>query len=293
MKCRILSLAAISAFSLVSFTSYAADQATSTTTTVTTETAAAKPAETQNAAPVQSSALPTETDRISYAIGADIGHNFKREGVTLSPEMMAKGVKDATTGEKMLMDAKEIQTTLVSFQKDLIAKHQAKMQQASEKNKTEGEAFLAENKTKPGVETLPDGLQYKIIKAGSGESPTAKDAVTVNYEGTLIDGQVFDSSYKRGKPISFQVSEVIPGWTEALQKMKPGAEWMIYVPSSLGYGERGAGPIGPNQTLIFKIELISVQPATGATATATETKPVTTETKTETKVTTSSSEDKK
>ncbi len=255
MKSRILSLAVISAVSLISFSTYAAEQVVSTTTT--TETKAAKSeAQLQT---VAQSALPTESDRISYAIGADIGHNFKHEGVTLSPEMMAKGVKDATTGEKMLMDPKEIQTTLVSFQKDLIAKHQAKMQQIGEKNKTEGEAFLAMNKDKPGVVTLPDGLQYKIIKEGSGAPPTAKDAVTVNYEGTLIDGHVFDSSYARGKPITFQVSEVIPGWTEALQKMKPGAEWMIYVPSSLGYGERGAGPIGPNQTLIFKIELISAQ----------------------------------
>lgn len=287
MKSRILSLAVISAVSLVSFSSYAEEAKSAEATTA---TAAVKVTE-QAPAAQASSALPTESDRISYAIGADIGHNFKREGVMLSPDMMAKGVKDATTGEKMLMDPKEIQATLVNFQKDLIAKHQAKMQQAGEKNKTEGEAFLAANKTKPGVETLPDGLQYKIIKAGSGESPTAKDSVTVNYEGTLIDGQVFDSSYKRGKPISFQVSEVIPGWTETLQKMKPGAEWMIYVPPSLGYGERGAGPIGPNQTLIFKIELISVQSPTSAVAEAT--KPAMIETKTETKTTSSSSEVKK
>lgn len=282
MKLRILSMAVLSAVSLVSFSSYAAEQAASATTTTTTVAPAAK-SEVQAQA-----ALPTETDRISYAIGADLGHNFKREGVTLSPEMMAKGVKDATTGEKMLMDPKEIQTTLVNFQKDLIAKHQEKMKQAGEKNKTEGEAFLALNKSKPGVETLPDGLQYKIIKPGTGESPTGKDTVTVNYEGSLIDGQVFDSSYKRGKPISFKVSEVIPGWTEVLQKMKPGAEWMVYIPSSLAYGERGAGPIGPNQTLIFKIELISVQSA--AKPAVTETK---TETKTEVKAAVASNEAKK
>jgi FKBP-type peptidyl-prolyl cis-trans isomerase FklB len=141
-----------------------------------------------------------------------------------------------------------------------MAKQQVKMQEAGEKNKTDGEAFLAANKTKPGVITLPDGLQYKIVKPGAGESPADKDKVTVNYEGTLINGQVFDSSYARGKPFTFQVSEVIPGWAEAVKKMKPGAEWMVYIPPALGYGEHGAGPIGPNQTLIFKVELIAVQP---------------------------------
>lgn len=228
MKLHLLSLAVISTFSLTAF--------------------AAQPA----------ASTMNNTDKISYSIGVDIGHNFKNQEIALNPQMMAQGVKDATTGDKTLMTPKEMQDTLAGFQKELISKRETQLQQIGQKNKAASDAFLAENKTKPGVVTLPDGLQYKIIKEGTGKSPTQNDSVMVNYEGTFIDGKVFDSSYTRGKPVTFPVSQVIPGWTEALKMMKPGAEWMVYVPSTLGYGDRGVGPIGPNQALVFKIELLNI-----------------------------------
>jgi FKBP-type peptidyl-prolyl cis-trans isomerase FklB len=142
----------------------------------------------------------------------------------------------------------------------MMAKQQELAKMAGEKNQKEGEAFLAENKKKEGVITLPSGLQYKVIKAGSGNKPKATDTVTVHYQGTLVNGTEFDSSYRRGQPVSFPVNGVIPGWTEALQLMEAGAKWQIVIPSNLAYGDRGAGPqIGPNATLIFEIELISIQ----------------------------------
>jgi len=149
-----------------------------------------------------------------------------------------------------------VQETMAIFQKDMMAKQQ----EVAKKNKKEGEVFLDENKKKEGVKTLASGLQYKVLKEGTGKKPKLNDAVTVNYRGTLIDGTEFDSSYRRGQPASFPVSGVIPGWTEALPLMGEGAKWQLFVPSNLAYGERGAGAmIGPNATLIFEIELISVQ----------------------------------
>ena len=149
---------------------------------------------------------------------------------------------------------------MTAFQKEMMAKHAEVMNTLGEKNKKEGEVFLAENKKKEGVTTLPSGLQYKVIKAGTGKKPKSTDTVTVNYRGTLIDGTEFDSSYRRGEPASFGVSGVIPGWTEAMQLMQEGAKWQVVVPPNLAYGEKGAGPnIGPNATLIFEIELISIQ----------------------------------
>jgi FKBP-type peptidyl-prolyl cis-trans isomerase FklB len=145
---------------------------------------------------------------------------------------------------------------MMAFQKEVMAKQA----EVAKKNKAEGEAFLAENKKKEGVKTTPSGLQYKVIKPGKGKKPKSSDTVTVNYRGTLIDGTEFDSSYKRGQPATFQVSGVIPGWTEALQLMEEGAKWQLFIPSNLAYGERGAGGvIGPNATLIFEVELISIQ----------------------------------
>jgi FKBP-type peptidyl-prolyl cis-trans isomerase FklB len=142
---------------------------------------------------------------------------------------------------------------MAAFQKEMIAK-------LGEKNKAEGEAFLAENKKKEGVKTLPSGLQYKVIKAGTGKKPKVTDTVTTHYRGTLMNGTEFDSSYRRGQPVSFQVNGVIPGWTEALQLMEEGAKWQLFIPSNLAYGERGAGrDIGPNATLVFEIELLSIE----------------------------------
>jgi FKBP-type peptidyl-prolyl cis-trans isomerase FklB len=260
MKLQILTLAVLSAVSFAGF----AQQ----TQPASQQSQPANPPQTTTAQPSTQQAFSNQTDKVSYAIGVDIGSNFKKQNIDLNPDVLAKGVKDGLSGGKTMMDDKEMRDTLMNFQKELMAKRQAQMQEMVQKNKAEGETFLAENKKKPGIITLPDGLQYKIVKAGSGVSPTDTDSVTVNYEGTFPNGKEFDSSYKRGKPATFPVTQVIPAWTEALKMMKPGAEWMIYVPASLGYGERGAGPIGPNQVLVFKIELISVQKASEAIAPA-------------------------
>lgn len=204
-------------------------------------------------------ALKTEKDKVSYSIGLNIGNNFKSQSVDINPDILAKGIKDALSGGKPLMTEKEIQETLTAFQKEMSAKQAERMKAAAEKNKKEGEAFLAENKKKDGVKTTASGLQYKIIKAGSGQKPKATDSVTVNYRGTLIDGTEFDSSYKRGESASFPVDGVIKGWTEALQLMPIGSKWQLFIPSSLAYGERGAGrEIGPNATLVFEVELLSI-----------------------------------
>ncbi len=204
----------------------------------------------------ESKALKDQKDKVSYIIGMDIGNNLKRQSVSVNPKILAKGVEDALAGAKPLLTEQEVQETMMAFQKEMMAKQA----EVAKKNKTEGEAFLAENKKKEGVKTLPSGLQYKVIKAGTGKKPKANDTVTVNYRGTLINGTEFDSSYKRGQPATFQVSGVIPGWTEALQLMEQGAKGQLFVPSNLAYGERGAGAqIGPNATLIFEVELISIQ----------------------------------
>jgi len=200
--------------------------------------------------------LKDQKDKISYIVGMDIGNNLKKQSIGVNTKVLAKGIEDALAGAKPLLTEQEIQETMMAFQKEMLAKQA----EVAKKNKTEGEAFLAENKKKEGVKTLPSGLQYKVIKAGTGKKPKSSDTVTVNYRGTLIDGTEFDSSYKRGQPATFQVTGVIPGWTEALQLMQEGAKWQLFVPSNLAYGERGAGGvIGPNATLLFEIELISVQ----------------------------------
>lgn len=204
--------------------------------------------------------LKNQKDKVSYIIGMEIGGNLKRQSVEIDPEMLAKGIKDALSGAKPLLTEQEARETMTAFQKEMMAKHAEVMKTLGEKNKKEGEVFLAENKKKEGVTTLPSGLQYKVIKAGTGKKPKSTDTVTVNYRGTLIDGTEFDSSYRRGEPASFGVSGVIPGWTEAMQLMQEGAKWQVVVPPNLAYGEKGAGPnIGPNATLIFEIELISIQ----------------------------------
>lgn len=212
--------------------------------------------------------LNSTMDKVSYAIGVNIGQNFKNQGLAINNDAISQGIKDGLLGNTPLMSQQEMQSTLTDFQKQLIVKRQQDFQQLSTKNKQDGNTFLAANKTKPGVVTLPDGLQYKIITEGNGASPSDQDTVTVNYEGTFINGKVFDSSYQRGKPVTFPVSEIIPGWTEALKLMKPGATWQLFIPPNLAYGERGIGPIGPNQTLLFKVNLISI---TKGAATTTQT----------------------
>ena len=200
--------------------------------------------------------LKSQKEKVSYIIGMDIGSNLKKQAIDIDSTILARGVKDAFSGVKPLLTEQEIQETMVAFQKEMMAKQA----DVAKKNKAEGEAYLTENKKKEGVKTLPSGLQYKVIKGGTGKKPKSNDTVTVHYRGTLIDGTEFDSSYKRGQPVSFLVSGVIPGWTEALQLMEVGAKWQLFIPSNLAYGEKGAGrDIGPNATLIFEVELVSIQ----------------------------------
>ena len=215
-----------------------------------------------SAAPASATALSSDKDKLSYTIGADIGQNFHSQGIQIDPQVFLSGLQDGLDGAKLQMTEQQMQEVLKHFQSNMMAKKMAEFKTAAAKNKKEGEAFLAANKKKAGVVTLPDGLQYKVLEAGKGAKPTKNDSVTVEYTGRLIDGKVFDSTSKTGKPVSFKVTQVIPGWTEALQLMTAGSKWEVYIPSSLAYGEKGVGgPIGPNETLIFEIHLISVDKA--------------------------------
>jgi FKBP-type peptidyl-prolyl cis-trans isomerase FklB len=204
--------------------------------------------------------LSTQKEKQSYAIGMNWGENLKAQSVEVDPNLLLRGLKDALAGGKTLLTSDEEHAALLELQTSLRKAQLEKMQIAGQKNQKEGETFLAANKTKPGVVTQPSGLQYKILQAGTGPKPTATDSVSCNYRGTLIDGTEFDSSYKRGKPTTFPVSGVIKGWTEALQLMPVGSKWQLFVPASLAYGERAASAlIGPNATLIFEVELVSIQ----------------------------------
>jgi len=208
--------------------------------------------------------LKTEKDKLSYAIGMNIGNNLERQSLELNPEIISKGIRDSLIDGKTLMTEQEYRDTMTAFEREMKQKQVAQLKELTEKNKQEGEAFLAENKKKDAVITLPSGLQYKVINKGTGKTPKATDTVTVNYLGTLINGTEFDSSYRRGQPASFKVDGVIRGWTEALQLMQEGAKWQLYIPSELAYGERGVGrDIGPYSTLIFEVELISINDQAG------------------------------
>jgi len=194
----------------------------------------------------------------SYAFGVNFMNNMKAQGVDLNLEAFIKGVTDAST-DKVEKTDQELQAAFLAFQQALQKMATEKAAKAGENNKKEGEAFLAANAKKEGVKVTKSGLQYKVVKTGEGATPKPTSKVTTHYEGRLLDGTVFDSSYKRGAPATFGVTQVIAGWTEALQLMKEGDQWELYIPSNLAYGERGAGSdIGPNSTLIFKIELIKV-----------------------------------
>ena len=207
--------------------------------------------------------LTTRTQKFSYALGMDIGSkvgpSLKKQSVEFDPALVSQGLKDAMSGGKTRLTEQEAQAVLTEVQTAVNKERQEKMQKVAAANKAEGEAFLAANKTKPGVVTLPSGLQYKILKEGTGPKPTATDTVSSNYRGTLINGTEFDSSEKHGGAAKFGVSQVIKGWTEALQLMPVGSKWQLFVPSNLAYGERGAGgDIGPDATLIFDVELVSI-----------------------------------
>lgn len=204
--------------------------------------------------------LKSQKEKLSYAMGVDMGNNLKRQSIDIDPDVLARGLKDSLLGGKTLMNDAEILEVKNTFQREMMKKQEEERKKLSETNKKEGAAFLEENKKKEGFKTLPSGLQYKVIAEGNGKSPKTTDTVTVNYRGTLIDGTEFDSSYKRGQPATFPVNGVIPGWTEALQLMNEGAKWQIVIPSNLAYDEKGAGnSIGPNAVLVFEVELISVK----------------------------------
>lgn len=204
--------------------------------------------------------LKTEKDKISYTIGTNIGENFKKQGIDVDAKLLLKGINDGLEGKQYLLSDDEMKEVMMSLQKQMMAKQSAEFAKLAEKNKKESDDFLAANKTKDSVVTLPDGLQYKILREGTGKMPTKNDTVVVNYQGRLIDGTVFDDSYQRGEPITFPLSGVIPGWIEALQLMKEGSKWELFIPSELAYGERGAGQhIGPNAALIFDVELLKVK----------------------------------
>ena len=210
--------------------------------------------------------LKTPSQKASYAIGMNIGKNLKRDSVEIDPAVLFRGLKDALAGNKLLLTDEEAKAALTALQTELRAKEEAKTKAAAVENKKTGEAFLAANKTKEGIVTLPSGLQYKIIKEGTAPKPMADDTVLCHYRGTLVDNTEFDSSYKRGEPLKIPVGGVIKGWTEAIQLMPVGSKWQLFIPSDLAYGDRGApgSPIGPNSTLVFEVELISIEPKPAA-----------------------------
>ena len=202
----------------------------------------------------------TDTEQLSYSFGYTIGNNFKQQGIEINADKLIKGIQDALSTSTPLLSQAEMDESLKAFKKKMMTKQLEARNVLASRNLEEGKAFLAENATKEGVITLKSGLQYKVIKPGTGKMPNATDKVTTHYQGTLLDGTVFDSSYKRGKPASFPVNGVIAGWKEALQLMSEGAKWQLFIPSNLAYAKRGTptGTIGPNATLVFDIELISI-----------------------------------
>lgn len=205
----------------------------------------------------------TPTDKMSYSYGVEIARGLDRQGVDFNPDALAKGMKDVQAHDKLLMSDEELHTNVVAFQTQVRSKQARNKLISAQDNKQAGEAFMAENKTKEGVVTLPSGLQYKILRAGNGPKPTDLDTVACHYRGTLIDGTEFDTSAhpnNEGEPAEFRVSEVIPGWREALQLMPVGSKWQLFVPPNLAYGQRGAGRgIGPYATLIFEVELVAIK----------------------------------
>ena len=204
--------------------------------------------------------LKTPKDKASYAIGMNIGKSIHEDSVDVDLSILMRGIKDSMKDGKTLLTDDEAKAALTALQAEMRKKQEEKMLVQAESNKKAGEAFLADNKTKDGVVTLPSGLQYKILREGTGPKPATTDTVVCNYKGTLLDNTEFDSSYKRGQPATFPVSGVIKGWTEALQLMSVGSKWELFIPSDLAYGVPGRPGIGPNATLVFEVELMSIQP---------------------------------
>lgn len=205
--------------------------------------------------------LKDQKEKASYAIGLELGTSLKKGKMEINTDTLQKGLKDGLSGAKPLLNEEQVKETMTALQKEMMDKQAAANKEAGEKNAAAGEKFLAENKKKEGVKTTASGLQYKVLKEGTGESPKETDMVITNYKGTTLDGTEFDSSYKRNEPATFPVNRVIKGWTEALLLMKPGAKYELYIPANLAYGERAVGKdIGPNSTLIFEVELVNIKP---------------------------------
>ena len=205
--------------------------------------------------------LKTQKDKISYSIGMNWGNMLKRETVDVDVAIVTRAMKDALAGEKPALTDQQAREVMTAFQAEMSARQNEKRKDSGDKNKKEGEAFLVENKKKEGIITLTNGLQYKVITAGTGRKPTITDKVLCHYRGTFVDGKEFDSSYTRGEPITFPLTGVIKGWTQALQLMPVGSKWKLFIPSDIAYGEFGKGDIGPNTVLLFDIELISIEEA--------------------------------
>jgi FKBP-type peptidyl-prolyl cis-trans isomerase FklB len=211
-------------------------------------------------APAPASAFKSEREKLSYAIGMEMGKGVKSQGLDVDPTILSQGLNDAISGGKSLMSEEELRQVISALQQEIRQKQAQAQEAAAAENKSKGDAFLAANGKKEGVVVLPDGLQYKILTAGQGKKPAESDTVLCNYKGSFLDGTEFDSSTKAGKPVPFEVKNVIPGFKEVLQLMPVGSKWQVVVPSNLAYGERGAGGvIGPNATLVFEIELVSIQ----------------------------------
>lgn len=226
----------------------------------------ATPSVTNTTTTTTSTTVPSMTnfgpdkDKISYSLGVQLGQGLKMRQVDIDLDRMIQGIRDGYSGSQLQMNEKEIKDTIANYQKTMMAKMMQKYNTDKDANKLAEKQFFEKNRKQPGVVTLADGLQYKIINTGKGKQPTDKDTIVVNYQGTTLDGKEFDSSYKRGQPMTAQLQYMIPGWVEALKMMKTGSTWMLYVPAHLAYGERGVPPvIGPNQTLIFKVELVDVK----------------------------------
>jgi FKBP-type peptidyl-prolyl cis-trans isomerase FklB len=252
------SILAVGIFLLGSAT---AQQTPATNTTPTTKTRQSTATSTRHTSTATKPlVLETEKDKQSYAIGLNLGKRLHRDEIDVDPKIVLQGLQDAVAGGKVLLTDDQITTVMTDLQNQVRQKQEEKKQALAESNKKDGAAFLAANATKEGVVTLPSGLQYKVLVAGTGPKPAATDTVVCNYKGTLLDNTEFDNSYKRGQPATFGVGGVIKGWTEALQLMPTGSKWQLFVPADLAYGERGRDPIGPNATLIFEVELLSIQP---------------------------------
>lgn len=210
-------------------------------------------------APLAAAAPETEEERLAYSLGVTLGESMQADIEDLDIDTFTDGMRDVFEGNELALDEAQMSEALMTFQEQSMAAREAEAAEAAEANRQAGEEFLAENAERDDVTVMESGLQYEVLESGDGESPGPQDTVEVNYEGTLLDGTVFDSSFERGESVSFQVNQVIEGWQEALQAMSVGDSWMLYIPADLAYGESGQGPIGPNEVLTFRVELLDVE----------------------------------